>query len=241
MPKRAPRWVVPGKNEKGLAVAKKVTRKAAVVGKTLKRPLKRPPLIVDRKAAPKVKAAPVIIGKSPLGKAELEHFRKLLIDKRRSIIGDMNGIQAEALGTNRQDGSGDLSNMPTHPADIGTDNFEQEFSLGLLESERILLTEITEALERIKKGTYGVCLGTGEAIGKARLEARPWAKYCIDYQRLMEKGLVRPQDNRAEGEEGEEGEEVDGESEAEGDTDADSEAEVEAPDEEAEVEEEPED
>ena len=41
--------------------------------------------------------------------------------------------------------------MPTHPADIGTDNFEQEFTLGLLESERTLLSEINAALERIDK------------------------------------------------------------------------------------------
>ena len=116
----------------------------------------------------------------------------MLIEKRRALVGDMNGIQAEALGANRRQGAGDLSNMPTHPADIGTDNYEQEFSLGLLESERALLAEIDEALARIEDGTFGVCLGTGKPIAKARLKARPWAKYGIEYARLIEKGLVRP-------------------------------------------------
>jgi DnaK suppressor protein len=130
--------------------------------------------------------------KTPMTKSELEEFRKALLEKRRSIVGDMHGIQNEALGHNRQETSGDLSNMPTHPADIGTDNYEQEFTLGLLESERVLLREIDQALERIRTGTFGICLGTGKLIDKARLRARPWAKYCIDYARLMEKGLAKP-------------------------------------------------
>ena len=122
----------------------------------------------------------------------------MLLDKRRALVGDMNGIEAEALRTNRQEGSGDLSNMPTHPADIGTDNFEQEFTLGLLESERTLLTEINSALDRIDAGTFGVCLGTGQPISVARLKARPWAKYCIEYAKLIEKGLAQPSEERNE-------------------------------------------
>lgn len=174
------------------------TRKAAAVAKIAKKPVRKP-------APPKAPPAGIQGGKivkklkSPMSKAELTEFRQLLVDKRRAIIGDMSGIEAEALRNSRQDGAGDLSNMPTHPADIGTDNFEQEFTLGLLESERTLLAEINSALERIDNGTYGVCLGTGQPIGSARLRARPWAKYCIEYARMLEKGLVQPQDEKHEG------------------------------------------
>ena len=133
--------------------------------------------------------------KSPLTKAQLKEFRDILLEKRRELIGDMYGIEADALGKYRQDDRSEAYNMPTHPADVGTDNFEQEFTLGLLESERILLGEINEALERIEANTYGVCLGTGKAISLARLKARPWSKYCIDYQRMLEQGLVRPEDD----------------------------------------------
>jgi RNA polymerase-binding protein DksA len=165
-----------------------------------------------RKAVGKASAGAVGSGakrlkKSPLSKAELDEFRQMLVQKRRDLIGDMSGIESGALRTNRQDGSGDLSNMPTHPADIGSDNFEHEFTLGLLESERALLTEINEALERIDEGTYGICPGTGQPIGVARLRARPWAKYCIEYARLLEKGLVQPGENEEERREGEEPEE----------------------------------
>ena len=127
--------------------------------------------------------------KSPLGKVQLNKFRKMLLEKRRNLLGDINGIAAEAF--RRNNGSGDLSSMPTHPADIGSDNYEQEFSLGLLESERALLEEIDEALRRIENRTYGICLGTGKPISIARLNARPWAKYDIEYARMVEQGLVR--------------------------------------------------
>jgi RNA polymerase-binding transcription factor DksA len=76
--------------------------------------------------------------------------------------------------------------MPNHMADLGTDNWEQEFNLGLMENQRQDLREIDDALERIANGTYGICLGTGKPITKARLRAKPWAKYCIEYARLRE-------------------------------------------------------
>jgi RNA polymerase-binding protein DksA len=154
---------------------------------------------------------------------ELEFFRGRLLDKRREIIGDMNGIEAEALGSDRQEAAGDISD---HPADAGTDNFEQEFSLGLLESERQILAEINDALARIDDRTYGVCVGTGKPIGKSRLEARPWSKYCIDYARLIEKGLVQPGDS-SEQSDGDDDEE-DRESDSDHDVDHDREPDLEA-------------
>ncbi len=132
--------------------------------------------------------------KSPLSRKELRHFREILLEKRNDLVGDLTGIEAGALRNSRQEGVGDLSNMPTHPADIGSDNYEQEFSLGLMESERQLLKEIDEALERIAENTYGICLGTGKPIPKPRLEARPWARYCIEYARKIEQGLVSARD-----------------------------------------------
>jgi DnaK suppressor protein len=120
-----------------------------------------------------------------LSKAELDHFRSLLLDKRREILGDVGSMENEAF--KNQDNH---SNSPMHMADVGTDNFEQEFTLGLIESERQLLREIQEALVRIEEGTYGVCVATSKPIGKARLEAKPWAKHCIEYTRMLEQGII---------------------------------------------------
>jgi RNA polymerase-binding protein DksA len=170
------------------AVKKKTTRTT----KKAKSPAKR------KKAGKKSKKSSRL--KSPLSKAQLKKYREMLLEKRRSLLGDMAGMEIGSLGRNHQESSGDLSTMPTHPADIGSDNFEHEFTLGLLQNERALLADIDDALMRIDEGTYGICLGTGKPIGKPRLTARPWCKYCIEYQRQIEQGLIRPgeEDRREE-------------------------------------------
>ena len=123
-----------------------------------------------------------------LSTSELKHFQNLLLEKRREILSNVFEIENESL--KKSHSTGDLSSMPIHMADLGSDNYEQDFALGLMNSERKLLQEIDEALERIEKKNYGICLGTGKPIGKVRLEAQPWAKYSIEYARKLEKGLV---------------------------------------------------
>ena len=115
---------------------------------------------------------------------ELEHFRDLLLAKRREILGDMSSMEREAL---RSSGGTNLSTLPIHMADMGTDNYEQEFTLGLVETERKLLREINNALAKIQNGTYGLCEGTAKPINKARLEVQPWARFSIEYAKQMEK------------------------------------------------------
>jgi len=128
--------------------------------------------------------------KKRLSSADTEHFKQMLLEKRREILRNVNEFEDEALRKSRLDASGDLSSMPIHMADIGTDNYEQEFALGLMDSERKLLREIDDALGRIEQRTYGICGGTGKQIPKARLEAQPWARYCVEYARMLEQGLV---------------------------------------------------
>ncbi len=120
----------------------------------------------------------------------LEHFKQMLLEKRREILKNVNEIEDETLNKSRLDATGDLSSMPIHMADIGTDNYEQEFVLGLMDSERKLLNEIDAALQRIEDGTYGICEGTGKPIQKARLKAQPWARYCVEYARMLERGVT---------------------------------------------------
>jgi RNA polymerase-binding protein DksA len=188
-----------GKKRK--ASSKKSARKSAKKRQTPKRSKskKRP---AKKRAAKKAKAKKAKARKrkakkpkSPLSKAELKDFRQRLLAKRRDILGDMGGMQSGSAGVNPEEGISAAPSMPTHPADVGSDNFEHEFTLGLLQSERAVLQEIDEALERIANGTYGICLGTGKPINKARLRARPWARYCIEYARMVEKGLVRPNED----------------------------------------------
>lgn len=128
--------------------------------------------------------------KRTLTAEEIRHFRELLLQKRAELIGDVSSIESGTLKKSRLDAAGDLSSMPIHMADLGTDNFEQEFALGLMDSERKILAEIADALGRIDEGSYGICEGTGKPIARARLEANLWARYCIKYATMVEQGLV---------------------------------------------------
>jgi len=121
---------------------------------------------------------------------ELEQFRKVLLMKRRLLVGDVSALEKAALEKNRQDASGDLSKMPLDMADVGSDNYEQEFTLGLIETEQATLQEIDEALQRIDEKQYGKCVACSAAIPKARLKAKPHAKYCIECKRREENGTL---------------------------------------------------
>jgi DnaK suppressor protein len=118
---------------------------------------------------------------------QIEHFKQLLLAKRSELLNNVNHMEDEALRKSLQS-SGDLSSMPIHMADLGSDNYEQDLAVGLMDSERQLLHEIDRALDRIDQGTYGICEETGKPISRARLEAVPWARYCIEYERMIEEG-----------------------------------------------------
>ena len=133
--------------------------------------------------APKTETTP----RGNLSAQELKDFQELLLSKRRELLKNVTGIQDCALKKNRQDACGDLSMMPVHMADLGTDNYEQEFALDLMDSERKVLFEIDEALARIEDKTYGICMGTEAPISVARLKAKPWSRYCIEHARELEK------------------------------------------------------
>ncbi len=147
--------------------------------KTVKPPETSVP-VLERAEAPSEAALRRV--KTDLTRADKNRYRNLLMAKRQELLGDV-----EALQTESKSSGGDLSHMPVHMADAGTDQYEHEFTLGLVESERKLLKEINDALLRIKSGTYGVCLETGEPINKDRLDAKPWAKYSIEVVRERER------------------------------------------------------
>lgn len=119
---------------------------------------------------------------------ELQGFKKLLLIKRAFITGDLDRLQNETLSKSRQEAAGDISNMPTHMPDIASDNFEQEFSVGLIENVEDEVREIDAALERIEEGTFGICESCDQLIPKARLRAIPYAHLCVECKRKEELG-----------------------------------------------------
>lgn len=88
-------------------------------------------------------------------------------------------MEDAALSKSRREASGDLSNMPIHMADQGTDTYEQDFTLGLIENEGEEIHEINEALERIQDKTYGICEQCNKSILESRLKVVPSARLCI--------------------------------------------------------------
>ena len=112
-----------------------------------------------------------------------------LLAKRRQLLGDMETMENEALRSE----TSNLSHLPVHMADMGTDNYEQEFTLSLVDRERKLVDDIDRALMKIADKTYGICEGTGQMITSERLEAQPWARYSIEYARHLQRPGVRRQ------------------------------------------------
>ena len=124
--------------------------------------------------------------KTSLTAKELRGYRDRLMKYRASLLIDLSAIENEALSTNA-----DLSSMPIHMADVGSDAYDQDLKLGMAASERKRIRDIEAALMRIKKKTYGVCQLTGVAIPTPRLRAKPWAKYTKESAEKIERQTRR--------------------------------------------------
>jgi DnaK suppressor protein len=112
-------------------------------------------------------------------KSELKIFKDRLVSLRARLRGDVTAMAEAALSKTRSEASGDLSSMPIHMADVGSDNYEQEFTLSLMQSEEEALDQIESALERIEDGVYGACVECDGRISKKRLNAIPYTPFCI--------------------------------------------------------------
>jgi DnaK suppressor protein len=119
---------------------------------------------------------------------ELESYRTILLGLRSRLRGDLDQMTDEALRRSQNETSGNLSNVPLHMADVGTENYDQEFTLGLIENEQATLEQVQSALNRIDAGSYGRCTECQELIAKPRLQALPYTKHCIQCARKLEGG-----------------------------------------------------
>jgi len=117
-------------------------------------------------------------------KPEWQMFYDRLLELREQLLRQMDGLAKESAQ--------ELPSYSLHMADSGTDNFDRDFALSLLSSDKDAVYEIEEALKRIERGTYGVCELTNKVIPKARLEAIPWTRFTVDAQAQLERdGALR--------------------------------------------------
>ncbi|MBN2289275.1 MAG: TraR/DksA family transcriptional regulator [Candidatus Glassbacteria bacterium] len=109
-----------------------------------------------------------------------KHFEKRLLEEREKILKDL-GRFGENFKKNLKESSGDLSSYSFHMADMGSDVENQEKAFQHVSKEGRLLYHIDEALRRLYKDkNFGTCQSCGNPIGKARLDAVPHARLCID-------------------------------------------------------------
>jgi DnaK suppressor protein len=111
-------------------------------------------------------------------KAEALAYKEKLHAIRARLRGDVTAMAEVALRKSGMEGS-DSNGMPIHMAELGSDNFEQEFTLGLMEAEEDTLSLIEAALERVDQGSFGRCVECDGPISKARLNAIPYTPVCI--------------------------------------------------------------
>ena len=109
--------------------------------------------------------------------------RSRLQSDRERVHGLIEQLRGEGLDEEEADQSGDLSHLPQHEADEGTDVFEREKDMAILEQLERELAEIEAALQRLDEGTYGIDEVTGEPIAPERLEAFPIARTNVDRSR----------------------------------------------------------
>jgi DnaK suppressor protein len=114
-----------------------------------------------------------------------EQFKKVLLKSKENIVHDIKNMAA-VNSANNKDNGGDVSSHSMHIADVATDMYDREFSLGLASNDRELLNRIEAALARIANRTFGACSVCKKPIAAARLKAIPYVETCLKCQEQLE-------------------------------------------------------
>ncbi len=117
-----------------------------------------------------------------MDKKKLKFYRDRLLEARDTLLG--------VVGRNEDYGREADTEATQDPADKASNSYTKELLFSQSTNDRLILAQIEEALERIENGEYGVCLNCGSEFPPKRLEAIPWARYCIVCQDLQERGLL---------------------------------------------------
>ena len=125
--------------------------------------------------------------KKKLNKKDLEYYKKLIMKIKENVLDEIKCISEDTLRKSQKEASGDISGYTYHMADVASDTYDREFSLGLASNERQSLYELDDALKRIEEGTFGVCEECKSSIAKNRLKAVPFARLCVKCQEKKEK------------------------------------------------------
>lgn len=170
------------------APAKKPAAKKAPAKETVakKAPAKKPVVKKAPVQEETVRTPAVAHKKRKLTKAEKKHYAELLMEARHTFMNQLQFHQDDAL-TSKKDSAGERAGMATHMADLGSDNFRHDIEIALLSEESDVIEMIDESLQRLEDGEFGICMDCGCMISSGRLEAKPYARYCVRCKNKREK------------------------------------------------------
>jgi DnaK suppressor protein len=117
--------------------------------------------------------------------------RRRLEEERTRLQGIRDDLQRERAEAT-SDTCDELSSFDQHPGDVGTETFELERNVSLLEQVENELEEIEAAFGRLERGEYGRCQACGRPIGDERLDAMPAARFCVEDQARAEREAGYP-------------------------------------------------
>ena len=121
-----------------------------------------------------------------MDKKKTKTYRDKLLERRETLVSQV----AEAELSSRER---DLE-ATQDPADMAANAYTKELLISMSDNDRRLLGLIDEALARVESGDYGECINCGEPIQEKRLNAVPWARYCLRCQDMKEKGLLNEEE-----------------------------------------------
>ncbi|HEV2882395.1 MAG TPA: TraR/DksA family transcriptional regulator [Pyrinomonadaceae bacterium] len=121
-----------------------------------------------------------------MDKRKLKSYRDRLLERREGLFRQV--TEAEMSSRER-----DLE-ATQDPADMAANAYTKELLISMSANDRRLLALIDEALQRIETGGFGECVNCGEPVQEKRLEAVPWARFCLKCQDLQERGLLNPEE-----------------------------------------------
>jgi RNA polymerase-binding protein DksA len=125
--------------------------------------------------------------KKKFNQKELVEFKKIILKRKDEILDEIKHISEDTLKKSQKEASGDISGYTYHMADVATDSYDREFSLGLASNGRRIFYELDDALKKIEDGTFGICEDCKCLIAKNRLKAVPYARLCVKCQDKREK------------------------------------------------------
>ncbi len=119
-----------------------------------------------------------------MDKKKLEQFKKKLEQQQQKL--------RQTVSRNVQDGrAADSEDIAQDIADKAANSYTKEFLFSQSSNDRALLARVEEALVRIREGSFGECVNCGDEMNPKRLEAVPWARYCLKCQEKIEQGQIQ--------------------------------------------------